>query len=226
MADALAEFLRDAPPEQRVWPGTWAERSSEMLRRDLERVAIAYEVEGPDGPLFASFHCLRHSYVHLLDQSGVSLKQAMQLARHSDPKLTAARYGRAGLGDLAVAVDKLPSLLQAPSRPETGVLSATGTNGGQRLDRALTAPVTDDAPTMSVPDEACDDTETAKSFRKSLGILAMTRNESECNTLKKLPPAGFEPATIGLGKHTGAPQKGEKNQCFMRFAGSLAVLAE
>jgi hypothetical protein len=54
---------------------------------------------------------LRHSYVAMLDQSGASRKKAMLLARHSDPKLTMARDGRAGLQDPAGAVDRLPTLL-------------------------------------------------------------------------------------------------------------------
>lgn len=51
----------------------------------------------------------------------------MQLARHSDPKLTMARYGRAQLHDLAGAVEGLPNLLPATG-PAGGVLAATGTD--------------------------------------------------------------------------------------------------
>ena len=53
----------------------------------------------------------------------------MQLARHSDPKLTMARYGRAQLHDLAAAVERLP-----PGEPSTDrqVLRTTGTGG--RID--------------------------------------------------------------------------------------------
>src|SRR5262249_59333358 len=75
----------------------------------------------------ADFHALRHSYVALLEQGGVSLKQAMQLARHSDPKLTMARYGRAQLHDLGEAVRRLPALLTDP-QPESQALRATGTD--------------------------------------------------------------------------------------------------
>jgi hypothetical protein len=64
--------------------------------------------------LYADFHSLRHSFVALLDHAGTSLKLAMQLARHSDPKLTMARYGRAQLEDLGTAVGKIPEL--APVR--------------------------------------------------------------------------------------------------------------
>src|SRR5262249_35565108 len=55
-----------------------------------------------------------------------TLKEAMQLARHSDPKLTMAVYGRAQLHDLGRAVERLPDL-QAGPEAETG--AATGTDG-------------------------------------------------------------------------------------------------
>src|SRR5438445_3297 len=83
----------------------WPARAAEMLRVDLDTCGIPYAVEGPDGPLFADFHALRHSFVALLDRTGASLKQAMHLARHSDPKLTMRRYGRPQLHDLQAAVD-------------------------------------------------------------------------------------------------------------------------
>ena len=79
-----------------------------MLRIDLEAAGIPYEVEGPEGPLFADFHALRHSYVGLFEGAGISVKSAMALARHSDPKLTMKRYGRAHLSDLGAAVERLP----------------------------------------------------------------------------------------------------------------------
>ena len=67
--------------------------------------------EGPDGPLYADFHSLRHTFVSLLDQSGATLKEAMQLARHSDPRLTMARYGRAQRHDLAQTVQLAQRML-------------------------------------------------------------------------------------------------------------------
>ena len=81
-----------------------------MFRSDLEAAGIPYVVEGPDGPAFADFHSLRHSYIALLDRSGATLKEAMQLARHSDPKLTMRIYGKLRRHDLAGAADRLPSL--------------------------------------------------------------------------------------------------------------------
>jgi integrase len=115
IAAALRGYLDGRPAKRPLWPGTWHEKAADMLRIDLDAAGIPYAVEGPDGPLYADFHALRHSYVALLDKAGVTLKEAMQLARHSDPKLTMARYGRAQLNDLGAAVDKLPAILAAPA---------------------------------------------------------------------------------------------------------------
>jgi hypothetical protein len=73
---------------------------------------------------------LRHSFLALLDKSGATLKEAMQLARHSDPKLTMAVYGRAQLHDLASAVERFPSLMLPASESEP--LRATGTDSADR----------------------------------------------------------------------------------------------
>jgi integrase len=128
VAGLLATFLADCPPNRPVWPGTWVGRGAEMLRIDLEAAGIAYAVEGPNGVLFADLHSLRHSFVAALDRAGATLKTAMQLARHSDPALTAARYGRAQLHDLAGTVERLPSLIDATPENEPEAARATGTD--------------------------------------------------------------------------------------------------
>ena len=46
-----------------------------MLRIDLEAAGIAYAVEGPDGPEYADFHSLRHSYLTLGGRSGIDLRR-------------------------------------------------------------------------------------------------------------------------------------------------------
>jgi len=132
----VVELLRAYLPTKRagvpVWGGTWARdhRGAEMLRGDLEAAEIAYTVEGPDGPLFADFHALRHSYITALGRGGVDLRTAQELAGHSTPVLT-ARYSHRQLYDLAGAVEKLPTLLpeQRPEvQGEAPELRATGTD--------------------------------------------------------------------------------------------------
>ncbi len=127
VADALGQFLADKQPGQPVWPGTWWQVAAKMLRIDLEAAGIAEVSDGPEGTVHVDFHCRRHTMVHLLDVAGVSLKQAMQLARHSDPKVTMARYGRAQLHDLGESVARLPNLVDGPYLSDP--MRATGTDG-------------------------------------------------------------------------------------------------
>src|SRR5947208_3192784 len=54
----------------------------------------------------------------------------MQLARHSDPKLTIRTYGRLGLADLGGAVGRLPAITPgAAGGSDAAALPATGTDG-------------------------------------------------------------------------------------------------
>src|SRR5262249_3165146 len=72
LADLLRGYLAGKPAGQPVWGGTWAKdhRGAEMLRGDLESAGVPYTVEGPDGPLYADFHSLRHSYLTLGGRAG------------------------------------------------------------------------------------------------------------------------------------------------------------
>ncbi len=131
LADLLRDYLADRPAGRSIWGGTWAKdhRGAEMLRGDLEAAAIPYAVEGPDGPLFADFHSLRHSYLTLGGRAGIDLRTLQELAGHSTPVLT-ARYSHRRLHDLAGAVEKLPNFLPPTvGEPEVARLAATGTDG-------------------------------------------------------------------------------------------------
>src|SRR6516225_4786154 len=75
----------------------------------------------------------------MLDRGGATLKEAMQLARRSDPKLTMAVYGRAQLRDLGEAVQRLPALLEGPATIAR-TRAATGTDGETSLSRASGSP--------------------------------------------------------------------------------------
>jgi integrase len=107
VVEALREYLSGCDAKTRIWDGRWFEVAAEMLRGDLAVAEIPYVVQSADGPAYADFHALRHSYIASLDRVGATLKEAMQLARHSDPKLTMAVYGRAGLSQLSERVDRL-----------------------------------------------------------------------------------------------------------------------
>jgi integrase len=127
VAELLRGYLRDKPAGERVWGGKWASdrRGAEMLRIDLDAAGVPYVVEGPDGPLFADFHALRHTYLTLGGRAGIDLRTLQELAGHSTPVLT-ARYSHRRLYDLAGAIEKLPSFL--PEDNSASALKATGTD--------------------------------------------------------------------------------------------------
>ena len=128
VAALMRDYLDGKPNGAAIWGGTWASggKGAEMLRIDLESAAIPYAVEGIDGPLYADFHSLRHTYLTLGGRAGIDLRTLQELAGHSSPTLT-ARYSHRRLYDLAGAVEKMPSFL--PSDRGSEPLRATGTDG-------------------------------------------------------------------------------------------------
>jgi integrase len=118
VAATLRNYLSGRQTDQPVWPGAWWQRAADMIRADLSLARVPFAVDGPEGRLCADFHCLRHTMIAFLDKSGATLKEAMQLARHSDPKLTMAVYGRAHLSDLGAVVDRLSKLIESEPAAE------------------------------------------------------------------------------------------------------------
>jgi integrase len=156
VADLLREYLRDKPAGQPVWPGTWASDrvAADMLRLDLAAAGIPYVVDGPDGPLHADFHALRHSYLTLGGRAGIDLRTLQELAGHSTSALT-ERYSHRRLHDLAGAVEKLPRLLPDDAiAGERVALHATGTDGAGPESADKNTPLSADAytPLTQLPD--------------------------------------------------------------------------
>ena len=100
-----------------------------MLRADLDAAGVPVEADGPEGTETRDFHALRACYISNVIRAGADLKQAMTLARHSDPRLTAPRYARTRLHDLGAVVNKLPTT-DTPTH-QSAVLKLTGTDGGE-----------------------------------------------------------------------------------------------
>jgi integrase/recombinase XerC len=128
-AKQLRGYLPEKPIDSPVWGGSWAadHRGAEMLRIDLAAACIPYEVEGPDGPEYADFHALRHTFLTLGGRSGIDLRTLQELAGHSKPELT-ARYSHRRLYDLVGAVEMLPNITPEGTEFE---LRATGTDGAK-----------------------------------------------------------------------------------------------
>ena len=145
VAAALRSHLDGKPAGAPIWGGRWARdhRGAEMLRIDLDAAGIAYAVQGPDGPEYADFHSLRHSYLTLGGRSGIDLRTLQELAGHSKPELT-ARYSHRRLYDLAGAVEKLPNLVPSAGAVANKAeipLRLTGTDGGMVKKGAVSGAV-------------------------------------------------------------------------------------
>jgi integrase len=106
LAEALAAHL-DAGGA--LWGRLRPRSTSRLLAADLAACGVAYEEEGPDGPLFLDFHSLRYWYcTQLAHQPGISPKVMMELARHADPRLTLKVYSKSQESPMRKAVESLP----------------------------------------------------------------------------------------------------------------------
>jgi len=155
LADLLRPWVEGKSPDDRLWPGPWADqkRAGRFLRLDLSAARAAWLEETKDEAerteleksdflkwedsqgRFADFHSLRHTYLSQLGRSGASPKAMQLLARHSTVELTLGRYTHAGLFDLAAAVDRLPRLPVDPAAKQNPpMLKATGTEPARPAD--------------------------------------------------------------------------------------------
>ncbi len=101
LAAGFQLFVARCEPGKRVL--VVPDRTSEMLRRDLERAGIPYE----DGAgRVVDFHALRHSFITHLIAAGVNPKLVQTLARHSTITLTLDRYTHVEDGDVRGALEK------------------------------------------------------------------------------------------------------------------------
>jgi hypothetical protein len=80
LAIELREFLPGRQGKEPLWPGTWADRSADMLKLDLTAASGPVEVDGPEGVEVRDFHALRNCFISDVLRAGADLKQAMTLA--------------------------------------------------------------------------------------------------------------------------------------------------
>jgi integrase len=140
LAADLQTYLTGRPAREPVWPGGWHRKAADMIRTDLAAAAVPVEVDGPEGVETRDFHALRAVFISNVIRAGADLKQAMTLARHSDPRLTANRYARTRLHDLGAVVNKLPQLDKPAPSPEPAILRMTGTDPGGPTEQPGAAP--------------------------------------------------------------------------------------
>jgi integrase len=200
VAANMASYLRDKPADKPVWPGTWNKRAARMMKRDLAEAGIAITSEGTEGKLVLDFHALRHATVRLLWKAGANQREAMQLARHSDPKLTSVTYGQESLKELAEVMNRCPNLTEGDDIPANVAFLYLGIKT-EKL--------------ASIPAAYLGYAQTSPLFGREVLIeleRVITKDPSEADRLtavganavmeaanSELRPAGFEPATLGLG---------------------------
>ena len=186
------------------------DKTVKMIQADLADAGIPYVENG----FFFDFHAQRHETSTLMAASGVHPKTAQSHMRHSDINLTMTAYGHTLTGQEAAAVEAIPDL-SLPSREEQKV-AATGTHGRgedavqnspEKLTPQLTPQLTPTAYSGCNRSAPNGNEQPAKSKKhtnhKPLHIRALDSKREvmspDVTDSKRIRPAGFEPATFGLG---------------------------
>ena len=103
LVQMLKKWLAGASEDAVFFPKHARRRTWLMVKKDLERVGIAYETEQG----IADFHAAgRHSHITGLIRSGARLTDVQKLARHSDVRMT-MEYTHVGMEDKAEAIKLL-----------------------------------------------------------------------------------------------------------------------
>ena len=104
-----------ATGKAKLFPKFDPTRGARMLKKDLEQAGIEYV---DDAGRYADFHALRHTFITNLTQSGVNVRVAQSLARHSTVTLTMDRYSHVTSYNERAAIDALPDLTGTPDDKE------------------------------------------------------------------------------------------------------------
>ncbi len=173
---------------------------AKVLRADLADAGIEYR---DDAGRVADFHALRHAFISNLARGGVHPKIAQQLARHSTITLTMDRYSHTVIGDLADGLNALPEL--SPGKPERERQRMTGTCDIAPKTLPISLPTRIASQTSPVASQ-CTKTanDSAVSHQENpvgqgVSCTSVHPVASRCVKDVSLRPAGFEPATPGLG---------------------------
>jgi integrase len=159
-------------------------------RCDLELAGIPYVDDR--GRVF-DFHALRNTFCTLLQANGVPLREAMELMRHSDQKLTTKIYTDAGHLPLRASVLKIGSV------DTTSADTRADTQNGVKTHEKRVFSVADEKARLTQEDLRGMDPEQYYAFDSqgniadwALGLLGGGVKHSDYGMVRD---AGFEPAT-------------------------------
>ncbi len=124
LPDGKAALLLRA--DLRTARAAWIREGTTRAERRKRRADPSFLRDVDASERVVDFHGLRTTFISRVVDAGANLKQAMELARHSDPKLTMKTYARTGIHALGGVLDRLPGT-DAPPAPERQRLRATGT---------------------------------------------------------------------------------------------------
>ena len=187
---------RDLAEAKRQWIEE-AKTDEERQRRE-QADFLNYQDEAV---LFADFHANRHTFISNLGRAGVSLATAQKLARHSDPRLTANRYMHLDMEHQTAAIQSLPRPDDPVSR---GDAEPSEQATSEPTDQTLVAGMVAVNPIASCPAEATDgsdedDEPGTPQKPKPLQRQGLGSDCHQMTPIERVPPAGFEPTTFGLG---------------------------
>jgi integrase len=191
--EGLRTFLAGKLPAAAVFKFPRPEQIVQMFRVDLKAAEIDYR---DSVGRVVDFHALRSTFASLLLRSGVDVRTAKELMRHSTIALTADVYAVTMRGSLAEAVSRLPSFAPA-------VASANGTEGETAQSAVSTGGQTGgQTGGNSTPDSVLRcaqgrDFAHAKSHESTEKSATKHHPRREkrdsAQRSEKLPPRGFEP---------------------------------
>ncbi len=186
-ADGMRTFLANKLPTARVFALPRPENIVVMLRGDLDAAKIPYR---DAVARVANFHSLRATFASLLLRSGVDVRTAKELMRHSSITMTADVYAVTLRGSLAEAVSRLPNMTAS----EVEAVAANGTDGAVCAGGKTGG---NSAPKGSSRFAHIRETAKAEPLR-NVGKTSEKRDSereisSELQEQKTLPPRGFEP---------------------------------
>ncbi len=215
LAFLLRPWLRSKPRGEPVCPLPEG-KAALLIRADLEAARAAWVAEAgtpaerqareksdflrhTDGAgRVVDFHGLRVHYISQVVNAGASVKQAMELARHSDPKLTMKTYAKVRLHDLGSVLEGMQG---AESKPAEERAKATGTYGAAAAQCPRPGPQSADesGPLAAI---GCDEPGRAGSEQGThnpLQLAGLGESGPADATQSETRPGRFELPTCGLG---------------------------
>jgi integrase len=127
---ALAERLKAWIGRKRPLWSNLTQHTSKMLKADLEAAGIEYKMQGQDGPLFADFHALRHTFCTAICRTNAPIKDMLEMTRHTSADLFLKTYAKTNIRNKANVAAQLPDF--RAGEPEEQRTSQGGESGCTR----------------------------------------------------------------------------------------------